>query len=512
MKEEESFTLNDEDKLNDINIPEEKKYINIIYFLKIIFLIINFVIICYNVPKELQDKKTMDITNNDKTGINIIDNNNKSNIPNNAINTTNNKSNIINNKPYKINKTIAVVFAGRKRYLELLIKYLMNLKNNNNKITEIHFWQFTNVKEDEEYLNSISNLHKTTGKFNYFRNIYPVIEKNSFNISIKQEKEGGGAVLLINDKYEITFKYINKLEIELSIKLGNNIFTTRQKNIYNQKEFSNYTICIINKEMIITGKDDFYIKSSFEDNNINSIKIHSTKNSLTVWDYEESINKGLKLFDSDYRSYDHWYEAYKFYLDYDFDILLKIDDDITFIDINRFDEFIDYIISFKKNVTIPNLVNHAVSLYYNNKYGLVPDNILNKKYLEKPSSLKVYDYYKDGKESVKMHEYFLDNVDKYINNNIQPINLNGQKPSICMFGITKDAYNKVYTPQAIWKRSNEPRDYIFQDEPYTYNLLNNYIYPRFVCAHYAFGPQRKSGLSESYLEKYEILSTKFLKE
>ena len=65
-------------------------------------------------------------------------------------------------------------------------------------------------------------------------------------------------------------------------------------------------------------------------------------------DYEERINKGLKLYDSDYKSYHHWYEAYKFYLDYDFDRLLKIDDDITFIDTNRFYEFIDYIISFQK--------------------------------------------------------------------------------------------------------------------------------------------------------------------
>ena len=104
-----------------------------------------------------------------------------------------------------------------------------------------------------------------------------------------------------------------------------------------------------------------------------------------------------------------------------------------------------------------------------------------------------------------------DNDNKFINNNMQPINLSGQKPSICMFGITKEAFNKVYTQQAIWKRSNKPKDYYFDDEVYTYNLLNNYIYPRFVCAHYAFGPQRKSGLTESYLERYENFSIEFLK-
>ena len=39
------------------------------------------------------------------------------------------------------------------------------------------------------------------------------------------------------------------------------------------------------------------------------------------------------------------------------------------------------LIYLKKNITIPNLVNHAVSVYFNNKYGLLPDNILEQKYL-----------------------------------------------------------------------------------------------------------------------------------
>ena len=79
------------------------------------------------------------------------------------------------------NKIIAVIFAGRKKYLEILIRYLKKL----NKISEIHFWQFTKDKSAEEYLNSLSNLHKTNGNFSYYRNIYPVIlENNRFIIRI----------------------------------------------------------------------------------------------------------------------------------------------------------------------------------------------------------------------------------------------------------------------------------------------------------------------------------------
>ena len=113
MKGRESFLSNVDEKLKDIDIPEEKKGNNVINILKIIFFIFSFFIFFCNAPKKLLDKKIMDITNNYKIGINITD--------------INDKSNIINNKPYKLNKTIAVVFAGRKRYLNLLIKYLMNL-------------------------------------------------------------------------------------------------------------------------------------------------------------------------------------------------------------------------------------------------------------------------------------------------------------------------------------------------------------------------------------------------
>ena len=187
-----------------------------------------------------------------------------------------------------------------------------------------------------------------------------------------------------------------------------------------------------------------------------------------------------------------------------------MDDDITFIDINRFDEFIDYIKLSKKNITLPNLVNHAVSVYFNNKYGLLPNNILDQKYLNKSSPREIFNYFRNGKQSVKIHEYFLDNVNKFINNDMKPEQLNGQKQSICMFGITKESFNNVYSPQAIWKSSNAPNNLFFNDEPYTFRLLNNYIYPRFVCVHFAFGPQRTNGLSETYLERYGNLANKFL--
>ena len=75
--------------------------------------------------------------------------------------------------------------------------------------------------------------------------------------------------------------------MEITITEGDNRFSTRQKNIYNSKEFSDYNIKISDKRLMITGKNNLNIKYNIEDNNIDSVKIHSTKNSLTVWDYKK---------------------------------------------------------------------------------------------------------------------------------------------------------------------------------------------------------------------------------
>ena len=409
------------------------------------------------------------------------------------------------------NKIIAVIFAGRKKYLEILMVYL-NYLYKNNKIHEIHFWQYTKNETDIKYLESISNIHKTSSNFTEYREIFPEINKNFFIIGIKSSK--GGAYLLINNKYEIVFnvgdtKFTmlkNKITKEIKISKGRKI--PKNKYLFYNIEIKNYIILIKEKNNIM---DNILFKYKIEDNNFFSIKIHSEKNSENYWDYKEKKNKNYKLFDTEYRAtFKNWYESYKFYLNYDFEIFLKIDDDIIYIDLNRFDEYIYFIRNNKKiNITIPNLINHAVSFFYNYKYGLLPKNILETKYLNKNSSLEFYDYYTDGKQAEIIHKYFLNNKFKFINNNIESINLNGQKPSICMFGILKENFIKVYKTseiEKIYKKKNENNQIInFEDEVYTYQLKNNYFFPKFICVHYQFGPQMKSGLTEKLINNYKKL-------
>jgi hypothetical protein len=400
---------------------------------------------------------------------------------------------------FKNNKIIVMVFAGRKKYISILMFYLRTLLSKQ-KIHEIHFWQFTNNLEDAHYLESISNIHKSSSQFNEYREIFPKIHNKKFNIGIQSTK--GGSYVLINDKYEIIFNFNktiysilqNKINNETDIKKGSKIL--KDKYLQYTFEINNYTLLIRLKTKIL-----FYYK--IEDNNFSSVKIHSEKDSEDFWNYEEMKNQNIMLFDSRYRARFHWYEAYKYYLTYDYKILLKMDDDIIYIDLNRFDDYINFITKTNANITLPNLVNHAISLFYNNKYGLIPSKILREDYTNKNTSLQVFNYYRDGKQAEIIHEYFINNMNKFLYNNIEPIKLDGQLPSICFFGIKKKNYIQIYQKAFIEK--TRFRVISFDDERYTHTLKNNYLFPKFVSVHYHFGPQSQF-INEKFFNYYKNLT------
>ena len=51
-------------------------------------------------------------------------------------------------------KTIFTIFAGRKVYLEILFTYLDRLLERG-LLTEVHLWDYTREKSDEEYIEKI---------------------------------------------------------------------------------------------------------------------------------------------------------------------------------------------------------------------------------------------------------------------------------------------------------------------------------------------------------------------
>ena len=289
----------------------------------------------------------------------------------------------------KRDKVIISIFAGRKKNLEILMTYLKYLLFNN-KISEVHLWLFTNNNNEIDYIRSISNNHKTNGNFRNYVDIFPEINSKSFYIKLKMQKNG--ACILINDKYEIIFDIDDNHSIIITLNIHNNNFTEKHNIIYDEKDFLKYIIKIVNNKLIIQGKNNFEIKHSIDENDFNTVKIKSLPNAETFWDYNEIKNMQIKLFDTINRRRGFWYEMFKFYLNYDYDILIKMDDDIVYLDVERFDEYINYIKLYKKNITFPNLVNHAIALFYNNKNNLIPNSEIKDIYQNKSSATDIYNY------------------------------------------------------------------------------------------------------------------------
>ena len=97
----------------------------------------------------------------------------------------NNLINLINNKYNNYGtKNILTIFSGRKANVEVLIKYLkkaLELKI----LDEVHFWNNTRNTSDEQYIQSISNLKRTSSNNsrNYIEIFTPIIN-NTFNFNV----------------------------------------------------------------------------------------------------------------------------------------------------------------------------------------------------------------------------------------------------------------------------------------------------------------------------------------
>ena len=155
----------------------------------------------------------------------------------------------------KNNKIIVMVFAGRKKYISILMFYLRTLLSKQ-KIHEIHFWQFTKNLEDVHYLESISNIHKSSSQFNEYREIFPKIHNKKFNIGIQSTK--GGSYILINDKYEIIFNLNKTIYSMFQNKINNETIIKKSSKILKDK-YLQYTFEINNNAILIIKEKNFIL-------------------------------------------------------------------------------------------------------------------------------------------------------------------------------------------------------------------------------------------------------------
>ena len=209
-----------------------------------------------------------------------------------------------------------------------------------------------------------------------------------------------------------------------------------------------------------------------------------------------------------------WDGYYKYYYENlnDEDILIKCDDDIVYIDVDTFE---DYLSSVKNGrFYYPNIVNNDVTAYYQTKYNihnLFDYDVDLKKWSEELQLVNDYPppisggfglpepgWFQLFEKASECHKMFLENPNRFKLNN-KPLENYASRISINMFACTgftaKKSFNKVFEADG-------------DDEAIISGLskVGNVINLNSTIVHFQFGPQNGKKLDTLYLNEYYKLA------
>jgi FkbM family methyltransferase len=402
-------------------------------------------------------------------------------------------------------QTILTIFAGREKNLKILCKYLkkaLELKI----IDEVHFWNNTRNILDENYIKSISNLKRSSsaGSGNYVL-ITPVIQNNSFELEIRA----------VNDAH---IKIKDKTNNEYEIVLGgwyNTISCIRYKqyfgyldqtNIIDSEYKNKFTIKIHNNILYVLKNDCLLMSEKIIENfEINEIYFKTGHNSVGHLSYKTTKNEGFYLMDTCEKSWKNYYQYYSD-TEYKNTTILKCDDDIVFMDLNKLENFINFIKSNTEyELVFANTINNGVSAYYQqNKYNLIPTDLIE---LEYPDSGSGGSLWESGEKAEKIHKYFIENYNKFLdynyNNDIIPINT---RYSINFFGYKGSNWYKIQDSYM-----NNEDEYNLTVDYVNNRGFKNALYADFYVSHLSFYKQVETGInSDKLIKLYEKLSDEYI--
>lgn len=307
-------------------------------------------------------------------------------------------------------KNIITIFVENTLNLELLLKYLkksMELK----LIDEVHFWNYTKTDTDEKYIKKISNISRTSSNmYSDYTQIFTPIKDNEFSflvnatndihVKIKDSK--------LNIYYEIvlggwnnTKSVIRKNNVEICNLLKKNVVVNSEMNITVSIKnnflgiYKNGNI-ILNYEMDeIFKMDEIYFKTGY-----------GSVGNIT---YETTQNKGFYLMDVCDKNKTHYYCDYYKNINFIKDNIIKCDDTISYIDLQKLPKFIEFIKSNDVcDLVLANIINNnTCSLYQQNKYNLIPKSLIDFNTQTNNSSPL-------NNNDEKLHNFFIENYTSFL--------------------------------------------------------------------------------------------------
>ena len=399
-------------------------------------------------------------------------------------------------------KNIVTIFSGRQHNLEILIKYLQ-MALDKNIIHEVHFWNNTRNIEDEKYIQSISNIKRTSSLGRYQQINTPIIN-NSFTFTVDSINN---LYIFMYDitrvnNYEIVFGICKNVVIKynnVTIFLGtwDYVLLEPSNDIRIDVQLIETTLCIYyNNTLIITCPviefDTFEIQQIF-------CKTFNTVGFLT---YEQCKHPGFYFMDTCEKSWKNYYQHYTHYR-YTNDVIIKCDDDIVFIDITQLSGFIDFIKSNEYDLVFANTINNGVAAYYQqHSFNLIPQSLMS---LEYPDQGFEGSLWESGKKAELLHNYFIKNYNTFVNcTKLQttPYIKIKTRFSINFFGYKGKNWHKI---KDCYVDDEHNLTTVYNKPPHSFT---NILYTPLFVSHLSFYKQVETGINTmdliaKYHELYE---------
>jgi hypothetical protein len=412
-------------------------------------------------------------------------------------------------------RTILTVFSGRKDRMRVLLKYMkraLELK----LIDEVHLWNYTRNDLDDEFLKSISNLKRSssTNDGRYIEIYTPIID-NSFKINVMARND---IHIKIADKSGLFYEIVlggwgNTMSVVRKNSDLYNIYQLHHQHnsIAEPNNKINIKITVIDSTLFVYKNDNLIICCQVQ----NGFKIHKTFfktgfGSVGYIDYPVIQNHGFFYMDTCMKKrWDNYYNHYTSE-EYTNDIIIKSDDDIVFIDLNKFQDFINFRKKSDADLIFANTINNGVSAYFQqHKLELIPKNILQLEYPYGETKGDKGTLWESGQNAEIIHNYFINNYESFINNVTDfEYEIIDSRFSINFFAFKGNQWYKI---------SDCENDNFGDEWNLTITYVNNekkfknLLYYNFYVSHLSFFQQENTGINcPNIIEKYDQLSQKLL--
>ena len=395
---------------------------------------------------------------------------------------------------------ILTIFAGRRANIEILKRYL-DYALNLGIIDEVHVWNYARNEKDSEYLKTISNLRRSSSITNTFIEIFPRVLNNSFELKVKVFSDIHIKLSDGNITYEILLGGWNNTK-SLLLENDREILTLIENNITSSNDYIKYHFGIIDDILYVKKSNKLLMVKKIHENFKMQNIYFKTGFHVGHLKYEVSKNNKWHLMEICHKS---WKDYYLYYNSPEFkdDVIIKCDDDILFIDIDKLPNYINFIKENTADLTFANIINNSVCAYYQQmKYKLLPMDLIE---LELPK-LGFGELWNDGKKAEILHDYFIDNYEKFISADINDIIQIDFRFSINFMGFKGSNSYKFIS-------DNDDDEYHLTVTNTENKLSVNVMYGGLIVSHLSYYRQVETGINtERLIQRYTELCNRVLNE